>query len=64
MPGDPRECRENAKCCAQMAAESKSPLAKDQFENLAKTWLRLANELERAKALVEHWSEPKLTKTG
>jgi hypothetical protein len=64
MPGDPKECREHAKNCLKMAADSTSPLAKAQFEDLAQTWLRLATDLERAKALVEHWGEPKLPKTG
>ena len=55
MPGDPKACREHSKRCLQLAAESKSPLAKAQFENLAQTWLRLATGLERAKGLVKHW---------
>ena len=55
MPGDPNECRENAKCCLQMAAELSRPSPKAQFENLAQTWLNLATDLERARALVKHW---------
>ena len=34
-------------CCLRMAADSTLPLAKAQFEDLAQTWLRLANDLER-----------------
>jgi hypothetical protein len=65
MPGDPKACREHSKCCLQLAAESKSPLAKAQFENLAQTWLRLATDLERAKALVKHWGvDNKKDRTG
>ena len=58
MPGDPKECREHAKNCREMAAATSSPLAKAQFEELARTWTRLANDLEHAKALVEHWGDP------
>ena len=49
MPGDPKECRENAKCCLQMAADSTSPLARAQFEKIAQKWLLLAADLEHAR---------------
>ena len=55
MPGDPNECREHAKNCRDMAEAAVSPLAKARFEDLARTWTRLANDPEHAKALVEHW---------
>ena len=55
MPGDPKECRENAKCCLQMAADSTSPLARAQFEKIAQKWLLLAADLEHAKTIVEQW---------
>ena len=64
MPGDPEECRKHAKCCLEMAKSAPSLISKTRFEGLAHTWLRLANDLEHAKALVEHWGEPKLPKTG
>jgi hypothetical protein len=64
MPGDPKECREHAKHCQEMADAAQSPLAKARFEDLARTWLRLASDLEHAKALVENWGDPKLSKTG
>ena len=53
MPGDPNEWREHAKQCLELA--SKSPplsLARTSFEELAQTWLRLAKDLEHAKALL------------
>ena len=64
MPGDPKECREHAKNCQEMADAAPSAMAKARFEELAQTWLRLASDLEHAKALVEHWGDPKLSKTG
>ena len=60
MPGDPKECREHAKNCRDMAEAAVSPMAKARFEDLARTWTRLANDLEHAKALVEHWGDPKI----
>ena len=64
MPGDPKECREHAKHCQELADAAPSPMAKARFEDLAQTWLRLACDLEHAKALLEHWGNPKLPKTG
>ncbi len=31
VPGDPKECREHAKCCLPMAAAASSPMVRDQF---------------------------------
>ena len=64
MPGDPKECREHAKNCRSMADAAVSPMAKARFEDLARTWIRLANDLEHAKALVEHWGDPMRSNSG
>jgi hypothetical protein len=48
MPGDPNECREHAESCLRLAAETHNPQAKETFESLAQTWLRLAVDLEAA----------------
>jgi hypothetical protein len=55
MPGDPGECREHAKTCLRLAAEAHSSQAKETFESLAESWLRLAADLEAAKALLAQW---------
>ena len=55
MPGDPNECREHARNCLQLAAEAYNPEAKETFERLAQTWLRLAADLESARVLVKEW---------
>jgi hypothetical protein len=55
MPGDPNECREHAESCLRLAAETHNPQAKETFESLAQTWLRLAADLEAAKALLQQW---------
>jgi hypothetical protein len=64
MPGDPNECREHAKRCQEMAEAAPSPMAKARFEELAQSWLRLASNLEHAKALLDNWGDPELPKTG
>ena len=38
MPGNPKECREHARCCLEHAAAATSPLVKDNFLTLAQTW--------------------------
>jgi hypothetical protein len=53
MPGDPKECRQHDLTCERLAQTSASPLAREQFANLAHTWLRLAAELEQAKVFLD-----------
>ena len=65
MFGNPQECREHAKDCLELASEAPpSSLAKARFEELAKTWIRLAKDLEHANALLKHWGDSKLRQTG
>ena len=65
MSGNPQECREHAKDCLELASEAPpSSLAKARFEELAKTWIWLAKDLEHANALLKHWGDSKLWKTG
>jgi hypothetical protein len=64
MSGDPREGREQAKECLELANNAPSPLSKARFEELAQTWLRLARDLEHAQGLLKQWGDPKLRKTG
>ena len=65
MPGDPKECREHAKRCLELASDGPpSSLARARFEELGRTWIRLATDLERAKTLLENWGDPKERKTG
>ena len=61
---DPTECRARAKCCLELADSAPSLIEKLRYEGLAHTWLRLANDLEQANALVEHWGDPRFRKTG
>jgi hypothetical protein len=63
MSGDPVECREQAKACADMASKVRNPDHKRILTNLAQTWLNLAIELERNHALLHAYPEPAMTAT-
>jgi hypothetical protein len=51
--GDPKECRQHAERCAELARLASTPEARDQFLSLQMTWIRLASELDQARALIE-----------
>ena len=53
MPGDPKECRQHALACVRLAQNSASPQAREEFANLARTWLRLADDLEQSLAFLD-----------
>jgi hypothetical protein len=57
MPGDPKECRDHAKTCLRLAAETRKPEAREVFESLARTWLRLACDRESSTLLLKEWGE-------
>jgi len=57
MPGNPKDCRENAKCCLEHAAAASSPLVRDNFLRLAQSWSRLARELEASKRFLDALGE-------
>jgi hypothetical protein len=48
MPGDPKEYRAQAQHCAEMATEAEDPELKRTFSELARSWAKLAVELEKA----------------
>lgn len=55
MAGDPRECRENAKRCLDMALASRTEAGRERFEMLARKWLALATDYDAAKLLLTNW---------
>ena len=57
MPGDPKECRKQAKCCLELAAAASTPMVRDNFLRLAETWSCLARELEASKRFLEGLGE-------
>jgi len=44
MPGDPKECREHALHCLELAKTASSPQVKAKFLGLADTWTKLADD--------------------
>jgi hypothetical protein len=58
MFGDPKECREHARRCFESARSASTLAMMVRFEGLAHSWLRLAEDLERAEALLERLKEP------
>ena len=64
MPGDPKECREHAKGCLALAAETKNPVLKESLVEIAQKWARLATDLEATQALLAVWGPEKPKKVG
>ena len=52
MPGDPKECRQHARRCAELASVATTPEAREQFLSLQQSWMRLAADLENAQAFI------------
>jgi len=52
MPGDPKECRDRAARCEELAKIAENPEHARVLANLARQWLRLALQLERAQAVL------------
>ena len=60
MPGDPKECREHAKRCLQLADETTNPALKDSLLDISRHWMRLASDLDRTWLLLAEFGEPQL----
>ena len=56
MPGDPRECRQQAQECLRLAQEATSDPAREDYTALADTWTQLANMFESDNSLLESLS--------
>ena len=54
MPGDPKECRLRAMQCAELAAKARGETLKSSLLELSKNWEKLAADLERTEALLQH----------
>jgi hypothetical protein len=50
MSGNPNECRKNATRCAELAQRATDAQLREVLNMLARRWVRLATELERAAA--------------
>ena len=53
MPGDPKECRQHAERCGELARMARTIEERDKFQSLQMTGNRLAAELDRMSALIE-----------
>jgi hypothetical protein len=53
MPGNPEECRRHALACVRLAQTSATPQGRDHFAKLARTWIRLAEDLERSQDFLD-----------
>ena len=60
MPGNPKECRENAKRCWALASEATNPVLKESLIDTAQRWSRLAADLESMHILLEEWGREEL----
>jgi hypothetical protein len=52
LPGDPKECRNHALTCEKLAQLGTTPQARDHFAKLARTWITLAEDLEKSQAFL------------
>jgi hypothetical protein len=57
MPGDPNFCREKAARCDALAAEQKDPVLKATFADVAGSWQRMAEQLERLETFIDQAGE-------
>ena len=64
MPGDPKQCREQAKRCLELAHETTNPALKDSLADIAGQWMRLATDLDATTRLLQAWGEPRLWQSG
>jgi hypothetical protein len=55
MPGNPRECRDNARFCLELAEGSRTQTERERFESLAQRWLVLATDYEATNLLLAEW---------
>ena len=61
MPGDPKECRQHALNCVHLAKGASTP-ERDHFAKLARTWIKLAEELEQMDAFLAASEDDEPTK--
>ena len=65
MPGDPRECLEQARECVRLANSTDDPRERADYATLAYTWLKLAKIFEHDNAMLARWGkDPKVVPLG
>ena len=53
MIGNRKTCRRNARCCIELASETVHENLKRELIDLAATWVRLADELNRIRVMMD-----------
>ena len=57
MPGNPEECRRHALECVRLARATAIRQRREHFAKLTRTWIELAEELERSREPLDVASE-------
>jgi hypothetical protein len=52
MPGDPRQCRQHAWRCAELATTASNEELKRMLVELSQNWLKIATDLEQMQRLL------------
>ena len=53
VPGSAEECRAHALACVRLAQTLATPQARDHYAKLARSWIKLAEDLERGRAFLD-----------
>ena len=64
MPGSPKECRDNAKQCLELALAARTQASRGRFECLAQRWMALATDYEAENSLRTNWGIPSVQQDG
>src|SRR5262245_51503229 len=64
MLGNPQECRLHALECVRLAQTSTTPQGRDHFAKLARTWIKLAEDLERSRKFLDKIAAESETQAG
>ena len=64
MPGSPEECRRHSLECVRLAQAAAIPQRREYFAKLARTWIGLAQELERSRELLDEELDEPQKRTG
>jgi hypothetical protein len=55
VAGDPKQCREYALQCSELARKAKNPAHKQMLNDLAQTWFSLAHDIEHSRAVLDSY---------
>jgi hypothetical protein len=64
MHASPAECRQYALTCVRLAQTLSTPRARDHFAKLARAWIKLADDLERGRAILDQEETEPAKQTG